>query len=544
MWIDGVVNNLVIQNTKMHGASGLIWWGLDQGSCSGNVCSNLFTFTGNEVTDTSTGIAFAQGSGSNRISDIEIYGNHVHDFQNWNDASSYDHHHEFIHMYTYGTAALPMNLYNNVFDGDAGSGTAWIYIEINSGASGGGPINIFNNLFAACASAIPSLGAGGMRMLEIEYGNVPTKIYNNTFWGTPNANCTISQAGQTTVNIMNGIYLNATNTQPDVRNNIVGGVLGNGFESGTLGASSSNNLLVCGGMSTPVNGTGGPVPSCGTNPNLNASYKIQNTSSSAYHTGANLTGNPNANINVDLASVGRPASGAWDIGAYQYAASAVAPAVATTAASGITSTTASSGGNVTSDGGASVTARGVCYATTANPTSPCTSDGTGTGVFTSSLSGLTSNTLYHIRAFATNSAGTSYGSDLTFTTLPPPAPIVSLDATSHDFGAQMVGIQSSGFVFNLQNTGNAVLAITSITPSGDFSSSSNCPISPSTLGIGSSCTITATFRPTLVGARSGSILISDNAADTPQAISLSGTGLPTQAGSVGTGISAGWVVVR
>jgi len=100
------------------------------------------------------------------------------------------------------------------------------------------------------------------------------------------------------------------------------------------------------------------------------------------------------------------------------ATSATVPTVTTTAASSITQTTATSGGNVTADGGAAVTARGVCWSTTANPTTANshTSDGTGTGVFTSNITGLTAGTTYHVRAYATNSVGTSYGSDLTFTT--------------------------------------------------------------------------------------------------------------------------------
>ena len=110
---------------------------------------------------------------------------------------------------------------------------------------------------------------------------------------------------------------------------------------------------------------------------------------------------------------------------------AVPPTVTTTAASGITSTTATSGGNVTSSGGSSVTARGVCWATTANPTTSNshTSDGTGTGTFTSSLTGLAPGTTYHVRAYATNSAGTGYGSDLNFTTLAVP-PTVTTTAAS------------------------------------------------------------------------------------------------------------------
>ena len=93
--------------------------------------------------------------------------------------------------------------------------------------------------------------------------------------------------------------------------------------------------------------------------------------------------------------------------------------VATAAVSQVAQTAASSGGNVTDDGGAAVTARGVAWATTANPTTAnsVTSDGTGMGSYTSSLTGLTASTTYHVRAYATNSAGTAYGSDVSFSTL-------------------------------------------------------------------------------------------------------------------------------
>ena len=96
----------------------------------------------------------------------------------------------------------------------------------------------------------------------------------------------------------------------------------------------------------------------------------------------------------------------------------IAPTVSTTAATSITANSAVCGGNVTSDGGANVTARGVCYGTSQNPTisGNHTSDGNGTGQFTSTLTGLTENTTYYIRAYATNSEGTSYGEQKAFTT--------------------------------------------------------------------------------------------------------------------------------
>ena len=95
------------------------------------------------------------------------------------------------------------------------------------------------------------------------------------------------------------------------------------------------------------------------------------------------------------------------------------PIVTTAEVTDITQTTAVSGGNVTDDGGASVTARGVCWSTSQNPTisDNHTSDGNGTGSFTSNLTNLTANTTYYVRAYATNENGTSYGEQKSFTTL-------------------------------------------------------------------------------------------------------------------------------
>lgn len=101
-------------------------------------------------------------------------------------------------------------------------------------------------------------------------------------------------------------------------------------------------------------------------------------------------------------------------------ACASVPTVTTANVTNPTQTTATGGGNVTADGGATVTAKGVCWSTTQNPTinNPKTVDGDGLGTFTSSLAGLTAGTTYYVRAYATNAAGTSYGSQVSFTTLP------------------------------------------------------------------------------------------------------------------------------
>jgi len=95
------------------------------------------------------------------------------------------------------------------------------------------------------------------------------------------------------------------------------------------------------------------------------------------------------------------------------------PVVTTTAVTGVTKISAISGGEVTYNGGGTVSARGLAWGTGANPTIAGTvvAGGTGTGIFVSNLTGLTKFTTYHVRAYATNSAGTAYGADVTFTTL-------------------------------------------------------------------------------------------------------------------------------
>ena len=97
------------------------------------------------------------------------------------------------------------------------------------------------------------------------------------------------------------------------------------------------------------------------------------------------------------------------------------PKVKTSAVSEITINSAVCGGEVTSDGNGMISARGVCWSTSQNPTieDNKTTNGSGLGSFTSNLSNLSPNTTYYVRAYATNEVGTSYGNEVSFTTLDP-----------------------------------------------------------------------------------------------------------------------------
>ena len=94
------------------------------------------------------------------------------------------------------------------------------------------------------------------------------------------------------------------------------------------------------------------------------------------------------------------------------------PTLITAEAANITAITIRGGGNITNEGNGTVLIRGVCWSTSTTPTIKDyhTEDGPGAGIFSSSISDLSGNTKYFIRAYATNSSGTGYGMALSFTT--------------------------------------------------------------------------------------------------------------------------------
>jgi uncharacterized protein (TIGR02145 family) len=123
------------------------------------------------------------------------------------------------------------------------------------------------------------------------------------------------------------------------------------------------------------------------------------------------------------------------------------PTLTISTISSITSTSAGAGGNISSDGGAAVSARGLVYGTTSNSTLSNTvlTIGSGTGGYAGTISGLTPNTNYYVRAYATNSAGTGYGNEITFQTLPVAVPtLVTTDAS----GITQTTVTSGGTIIN------------------------------------------------------------------------------------------------
>ncbi len=116
------------------------------------------------------------------------------------------------------------------------------------------------------------------------------------------------------------------------------------------------------------------------------------------------------------------------------------PILTTTSVSSITATSAITGGNISSDGGLSILSRGIVWSTNPNPTialSTKTTDGTGTGSFISNLTGLSPDTTYFVRAYATTSLGTAYGNEVSF----------KFSTTGNQVGNKLVGSGAIGNAF-------------------------------------------------------------------------------------------------
>src|SRR5208337_3933771 len=101
-------------------------------------------------------------------------------------------------------------------------------------------------------------------------------------------------------------------------------------------------------------------------------------------------------------------------------------------------------------------------------------------------------------------------------------PVVSLSATSLSFPGQTVLNPSAPQTLMISNTGNGALTPLTLTTTGDFSQTNNCAGS---VAAGASCTISVTFTPSAPGNRTGTLTLTDNALNSPQTVSLSGTGL-------------------
>lgn len=290
-------------------------------------------------------------------------------------------------------------------------------ISVTAGQAGATieDVDIYSNIVENSASLNVSWASFGIGFIQQSSGITRRNIniINNTVTG----NQTYSYRG---------LYFAIDGTNDDIKakNNII-----QGFDLGVRVDNYSGTIDSLHLVNNLIN-------DCGTAVSLAAGLTYTNyvntgqlTSDPLFTSLTNFhlqTGSPAAQSGVHIGTPylldydGIPFLNPPSIGAYEITSGISIPSVTTTAISLITNTTASSGGDVTSDGGASVTARGVCWSTSTGPTTADdkTTNGTGTGSFTSALTLLSGATVYYVRAYATNTQGTAYGNERVFQTNP------------------------------------------------------------------------------------------------------------------------------
>ena len=231
----------------------------------------------------------------------------------------------------------------------------------------------------------------------------------------------------------------------------------------TIGASSiTTNSAVCGGNVTLDGGSSvtqrGVCWSTTQNPSIANSFTINGSGLGTYT--SSLTG-LSANTTYYVRAYATNALGNSYGDQISFTTSNnVSGSLATLTTSGASSVTTNSavcGGNVTLDGGSIVTQRGVCWSTSQNPTiaNSFTVSGSGLGPFTSSLTGLNVNTTYYVRAFATNSTGTAYGNQISFTTSSPAPVLVGTESCNSLTGVSSMynGMNGTSSSWGISSTG-------------------------------------------------------------------------------------------
>ena len=174
---------------------------------------------------------------------------------------------------------------------------------------------------------------------------------------------------------------------------------------------------------------------------------------------------------------------------------AIALELTTVTVTSIGVSTAFSGGNISSDGSSQITARGVCWSTSQNPTTADTktTDGTGTGVYSSSITGLTPGTLYYVRAYATNAVGTTYGKQVSLTSFQ----LAALSAMHRTFGqapfilTNPASLSTGTFSYTSSKTGTATVSGNTVTVNG--AGTSTITVTQAASGAYASATSTGTL---------------------------------------------------
>jgi uncharacterized protein (TIGR02145 family) len=326
------------------------------------------------------------------------------------------------------------------------------------------PATAVGSTTAVCAGTISSDGGSTVTARGICYGTNPLPTL-----GGPSVSAGAGLGGFQ-VQLLglqpNALYYArayATNGQGTAYGNVVafstgfdpgGGVLASvvtaePFSVTSHSATSGGQVSSDGGNTVVARGV---VWGTGPNPTLANSFTVNGAGMGSF--GSSLT-NLQASTSYFVRAYATNGNGTAYGGSYQITTGPPSLAgVSTDGVNGVTVNAATATGTVSHQGGVTVTERGFCWSTSPNPTlqsnQGIVTAGSGLGGFVGNLGGLTGNTTYYVRAYATNSAGTQYGNQVQFTTSPVPPTVSTTTASS----IQAFSANSGG---NVSSTGGAAV---------------------------------------------------------------------------------------
>lgn len=307
-------SNFLVHDNTMHDAGFCVYNYWANGDSNVQIYNNNIYNVDHGVTP--------NGFGAVSTSHVWIYGNHIHDYANWDTADD-AFHHDGIHAYgTSGAKITDLEIYDNQFDGNTGVNfTSQIYIEDpNNEGDMIAPLLVFNNTIDCSTPAHPNFGCLAVSAL-------PLQTYNNTILGAHDTSNSadycmlVDGGGGGTIknNIMSGC-----DSFIIIYNNNFGNIVANNNTYAAAGGCPWNhNNGTCQSTIAAWRTTSGQEANSQlvSSANLASNY-VPNAGSAAIAFGANLTSLAITPLNSDKAGNARPSSGAWDDGALN---SGVAP---------------------------------------------------------------------------------------------------------------------------------------------------------------------------------------------------------------------------
>ena len=399
----GNISGVSIHDNFLHDVAWCVSFQYDSGPSNGVIIAN------NQIYNVDHGIALGGPSDGQTLENVNVYGNSIHDYSNW-DTPGDVWHHDGIHIWGHNNNASDtitgVNIYNNKFGGCIGQNvTAHIFIETNAGGTSN--VNIYNNsLIDTCSGN----DTNGLFAIGSDSG---FNFYDNTLIGTAADVCAGVSMG-TNVTFINNVMTGCAQ--------LIYQASGGSFASGGLhnniyaNCSGSNCFAYPGGYTTSFaawqshTGQDASPSAYATSAGLNSSG-VPNSGSVVIGNGANLTSLGITALNSDITSASRPSTGAWTIGAYNYGSS---PPQASTPTFSPVAGTYSSTQSVTisaSTGGV------ICYNTTGSPATNGTTGCTTGTHYTAPVSVSATETLYAV-AGGTGYSDSSVGSAVYTITIP------------------------------------------------------------------------------------------------------------------------------